>query len=77
MRQFVGALQEQRARKGIFITTSDFSPDAHEYTVRIDRQIVLVPGDLLAQYMIDYDIGVSPLATYKTKKIDSDYFTMK
>ena len=77
MRQFVGALQEQRAKKGIFITTSDFSPDAHEYTLRIDRQIALVPGDLLAQYMIDYDIGVSPLATYKTKKIDSDYFTMK
>jgi restriction system protein len=73
IRQFIGALQRQRAKEGIFIATSSFSPEAHEYSVRIDRQIVLIHGDLLAQYMIDYNIGVSPLATYEIKKVDLDY----
>ena len=75
IRQFIGTLQRQRAKKGISITTSNFSQEAYEYTVRIGRQLVLIHGDLLAQYMIDYNIGVSPLTTYEIKKVDSDYFT--
>ena len=75
IRQFIGALQRQRAKKGISKTTSNFSQEAYEYTVRIGRQLVLIHGDLLAQYMIDYNIGVSPLTTYEIKKVDSDYFT--
>ena len=31
IQKFAGALQGQRARKGIFITTSDFTKDAVEY----------------------------------------------
>lgn len=72
--KFVGALQGQRARKGIFITTSEFSKDALNYVVNIESKIVLIDGDQLAQFMIDHDIGVSKIATYEIKKIDSDYF---
>jgi restriction system protein len=75
MERFVGCLQRQRARKGIFVTTSSFSKEAFEYAVRIPGHIVLIHGDLLAQYMIDYDIGVSTLFTYEIKKADSGYFT--
>ena len=75
IRHFIGTLQRQRAKKGISKTTSNFSQEAYEYTVRIGRQLVLIHGDLLAQYMIDYNIGVSPLTTYEIKKVDSDYFT--
>ena len=36
IQKFAGALQGQRARKGIFITTSEFSKEAREYISRID-----------------------------------------
>ena len=75
MERFVGSFQKQRARKGIFVTTSSFSREAFEYAIGIPGQIVLIHGDLLAQYMIDYDIGVTTLFTYEIRGADSGYFT--
>jgi len=75
VQKFVGALQGQRARKGVFITTSSFSPDARDYASRIDSKVVLIDGNELASLMIDNDLGVSSIAKYEIKKIDSDFFT--
>jgi restriction system protein len=75
IQKFAGALQGQRARKGVFITTSAFSRAARDYVSRIDSKIVLIDGDTLAQLMIDFGIGVTAVATYELKRIDSDYFT--
>ncbi len=75
VQKFAGALQGQRARKGIMITTSTFSQDAYDYASRIDSKIVLIDGKRLAQLMIDNNLGVSTLSTYEIKRIDSDYFT--
>jgi restriction system protein len=75
IQKFAGALQGQRARKGIFITTSAFSQAANDYVSRIESKIVLIDGDALAQLMIDYGIGVTPIASYELKRVDSDYFT--
>ncbi len=74
IQKFVGALQGQRAKKGVFITTSEFTKEASEYVRHIDNKVVLINGSLLANLMIDHNIGVSLAATYKIKKIDSDYF---
>ena len=74
IQKFAGALQGQRAKKGIFITTSDFSKEAAEYAARIESKIILIDGEQLAQLMIDYNIGVTPVTTYEIKRIDSDYF---
>lgn len=74
IQKFAGALQGQRAKKGIFITTSDFSRDAIEYATRIDSKIVLMDGDQLAEFMIDHGIGVTSVARYEVKQIDTDYF---
>lgn len=74
IQKFVGALTGQRARKGLFITTADFSADAEDYVSRIDAKVVLIDGETLAQLMIDYGVGVSTVGTYEIKKIDSDYF---
>jgi len=74
IQKFAGALQGQRARKGIFITTSNFSKEAYEYASKIENKIVLIDGDRLAQLMIDTDLGVSKTATFEVKRIDSDYF---
>jgi len=75
IQKFAGALQGLRARKGIFITTSTFSQAAHDYVSLIDSKIILIDGDLLAQLMIDYNIGVTTVTSYELKRIDSDYFT--
>jgi restriction system protein len=74
IQKFVGALQGQRARKGVFITTSSFSAEAREYASRIDSKVVLIDGPQLAQFMMDFDIGVTPVASYQVKRLDSDYF---
>jgi restriction system protein len=75
IQKFVGALHGKRARKGVFITTGTFSPDARDYVSRIDPRVVLIDGRELASYMLDLDLGVTPKATYQVKRIDSDYFS--
>ena len=72
--QFAGALQAQKATKGIFITTSTFTDDARNYVSQIGSKIVLIDGEQLTQMMIDNDIGVSAVSMYPVKKIDADYF---
>jgi restriction system protein len=71
---FAGALAGLRARKGVLITTSYFSQDALDFIRRIETRIVLIDGKQLADLMIDHDIGVNVSATYKVKRLDSDYF---
>lgn len=74
IQKFVGALHGQRAKKGVFITTGAFSSEAIAYVRTIDPRVALVDGAQLAQFMIDYNLGVAPDRAYEVKKIDSDYF---
>lgn len=74
IQKFAGALQGQRAKKGVFITTSSFSRDAEDYVERIDNRVVLIDGDELTDLMIDFNIGVTGVDTYEIKRLDSDYF---
>lgn len=74
IQKFAGALQGKRARKGVFITTADFSDEARQYVQFIDSKIILINGQELAELMIDHNVGVSASATYVIKKLDTDYF---
>lgn len=74
IQKFVGALQGQRARKGVFITTSSYTAEATDYVSRIDTKVVLIDGQQLSGLMIDFDVGVSVAASYLVKRVDSDYF---
>jgi restriction system protein len=74
IQSFAGSLEGHRARKGVFITTSQFSKDAREYVTRIEKRIVLIDGEELAQFMMDFGVGVAEVSTYKVKKLDQDYF---
>ena len=74
IQKFVGALQGQRAKKGVFITTSSYTAEAADYATRIDTKVVLIDGKQLAGLVIDFDVGVASPATYVVKRIDSDYF---
>lgn len=72
IQKFSGALRDEGASKGLFITTASFSEGAR---ISAEKQhIVLVDGSRLTNLMIEYHIGVSPVATYEINTIDSDFF---
>ena len=71
---FAGSLEGQRARKGVLITTSQFSQEAKDYVSRIEKKIILIGGEELAQLMIDHGIGVTEIRTYSVRKMHLDYF---
>ncbi|RYG19337.1 restriction endonuclease [bacterium] len=73
---FVGALAGQGANKGVFITTSTFTREALEYASNMySSKLSLVDGIQLASLIIEANLGVSLVARYDVKRIDSDFFT--
>ncbi|MBF8265304.1 MAG: restriction endonuclease [Dehalococcoidia bacterium] len=74
VQSFAGALQGKHARKGVFMTTSGFSEEAKAFVKGIESKIILIDGNLLADLMIEYNVGLNQGAIYQMKKIDSDYF---
>jgi restriction system protein len=74
IQKFAGALQGQRANKGVFITTSNFSRDADDYASVISSKIILIDGERLASLMVDHNVGVALVGNYEIKRVDSDYF---
>lgn len=74
IQKFAGALLGQQARKGIFITTSSFTGEARQYVKNINSTIILIDGEQLAEFMIDFNVGVSKVVNYELKRIDTDYF---
>lgn len=71
---FSGALDEQKATKGVFITTGTFSKEARNFVEKSSKKIVLIDGQQLSRYMIEYNVGVSCKKVYEVKKMDTDYF---
>lgn len=74
IQQFSGALDEQKASKGVFITTSSYSKEARSYVEKLNKKIVLIDGQELARYMIEFNVGVSTRKIYEVKRLDTDYF---
>jgi len=74
IQKFVGALHGKRARKGIFLTTSTFTKEAHEYASGLETKVILIDGPQLAELMFDYGVGISTESTYVVKRIDNDFF---
>ncbi len=74
VRDFVGSLDAHRAGKGIFVTTSHFSPSTISFCEQVSRRVVLIDGKRLAELMIRYNIGVAIVESYQIKRIDGDYF---
>jgi restriction system protein len=71
---FVGALHGAQASRGVFITTSRFSPEARTYTAVVPQRLVLIDGDQLARLMVAHGVGVQTEQTINLKKIDEDFF---
>ena len=75
IQKFAGALAGKRARKGIVITTSDYTSDARAYVSHIDAKIILISGRQMAEIMWEHDIGLQTATTYEVKKVDLDYYS--
>jgi restriction system protein len=75
--KFIGALTRQRARKGVFITTSEFSAGARDAALGLDIKVVLIDGVELARLMVENNLGVSIKQVYEVKQLDSDYFAQE
>ena len=73
---FIGTLMSKSSKKGVFITTSSFSKEAMESLTHLpsDVSVVFIDGIKLAEYMIEFNLGVSVKKIYEVKRIDSDYF---
>ena len=72
---FIGALSGQSARKGVFITTADFTAEARAFAENNKAgKVVLINGEELTRLMITYGVGLSTVSEYKIQIIDSDYF---
>ena len=74
IRDFYGALSLKRAHKGIFVTTSAFSPSAIQTARDLHSRIVLIDGIQLTRLMIRYSIGCRTEEVLYLKKIDEDFF---
>jgi restriction system protein len=74
IQKFVGALRGQNARKGAFITTSNYPKGARQFAEGLQDKVVLIDGEMPSDLMIDQGVGVTPEAAYEIKRVDSDYF---
>lgn len=72
--QFTGSLEGKKANKGVLITTSTFTKDAQQFVGLIGKRVVLIDGPMLANFMIEHDVGVTTASTFVVKRIDGDYF---
>jgi restriction system protein len=71
---FAGSLEGARARKGVLITTSNFSADARDYVRMIEKRIVLIDGDELTKLLVQHGVGVAERARYQVYRLDEEYF---
>jgi restriction system protein len=74
IRDFFGSLDRHKATKGLFVTTSTFSPSSMETAEFLSKRIVLIDGDQLAKLMIRHNVGCRIEETLQIKKVDEEFF---
>ncbi len=63
------------ATKGVFVTTSTFSPQARDYVLDLTQRVILVDGESLADLMIEHEVGVRKTRAIEFKRLDEDFFS--
>lgn len=69
---FVGAMEN--VQKGVFITTSKYTKEAISFVKRQSKHIKLIDGELLADLVVKYHVGINVVQTLDMYKVDSDYY---
>jgi restriction system protein len=76
IRDFFGSLDRHKASKGLFVTTSTFSPSARETAEFLSKRIVLMDGLQLAALMVQQNVGCRVEDTLYIKKLDEEFFEL-
>src|SRR5690606_29256044 len=71
---FVGSLVGLGATKGVFVTTSTFSPQARDFVKHLSQRVILIDGRLLADLMVEHGVGVRVSRAIEFKRLDEDFF---
>jgi restriction system protein len=71
---FVGSLVGLGATKGVFVTTSTFSPQARDFVKHLSQRVILIDGRQLADLMIEHGVGVRVSRAIEFKRLDEDFF---
>ncbi len=74
IRDFFGSLDRFKATKGLFVTTSTFSPSARETAELLSKRIVLIDGTQFTRLMIRHGVGCRIEEALHIKKIDEEFF---
>ncbi len=75
IRGFAGSLQSTKTKKGVFVTTSDFTPNGKKWAENLtDTRIVLINVNRLAALLVEFDVGAYTKGRIRIKDVDSDYF---
>jgi restriction system protein len=72
---FVGSLVGLGATKGVFVTTSTFSPQARDFVRHLSQRVILLDGQNLADLMIEHGVGVRTSRAIEFKRLDEDFFS--
>lgn len=72
---FVGSLVGLGATKGVFVTTSTFSPQARDFVKHLSQRVILIDGRQLAELMIEHGVGVRVSRAVEFKRLDEDFFS--
>lgn len=76
LQSFVGAVSVTPSKKGVFITTSDYTKGAIEYVGNLNGTptIILINGQQLTEYIYDYGLGLQTEKVLKVMQMDMDYW---
>lgn len=74
LQAFVGTLAGVSAHKGVFVTTSRFSPGALEYLKTVNARVITIDGMKLVDLMIESGVGVRTRKVFQLHRVDEDFF---
>jgi len=77
IRDFIGAMAIKGARKGVFFTSSKFSQQAIRHSQDAQNMtITLVDGSYLTDLLVQYELGLAMVKSYKLFEVDKNFFSI-
>jgi restriction system protein len=77
IRDFIGAMAIKGARKGVFFTSSTFTEQAIQHSLDAQNMtITLVNGDYLTELLVQYELGLAMVKSYKLFEVDKNFFSI-
>ena len=74
IKEFIGAMEERGATKGVFVTTSHFALAAIEHASRSSQNVILIDGDELTRLLEEYGVAVRNYRILELKMVDTEKY---